>query len=58
MGSISGLKNSIYYLIDLCTCNIMDPNQSENNLLLMKLFLMNTISKDHNVQVFGIIVGD
>ena len=52
MGSISGLKNPIYYLIDLCTCSIMDPNHSENDLLLMKLFLMNTISKEHNVQVF------
>ena len=52
MGSISGLKNPNYYLIDLCTCSIMDPNQSENDLLLMKLFfLMNTISKEHNVQV-------
>ena len=58
MGSISGLKNPIYYLIDLRPCSIMDPNQSENNLLLMKLFLMNTIAKDHNVQVFGIIAGD
>ena len=55
MGSISGLKNPIYYLIDLCTCSIMDPNHSENDLLLMKLFLMNTIAKEHNVQVFGII---
>ena len=59
MGSISGLKNPIYYLIDLCTCSIMDPNHSENDLLLMKLFfLMNTIAKEHNVQVFGIIAGD
>ena len=59
MGSISGLKNPIYYLIDLCTCSIMDPNHSENDLLLMKLFfLMNTIPKKHNVQVFGIIVRD
>ena len=57
MGSISGLKNLIYYLIDLCTCSIMDPNHSENDLLLMKLFLMNTIAKEHNVQVFGIIAG-
>ena len=59
MGSISGLKKSNYYLIDLCTCSIMDPNQSENDLLLMKLFLMNAISKEHNVQVFfGIIAED
>ena len=58
MGSISGLKNSIYYLIDLCTCSIMDPNHLENDLLLMKLFLMNTIAKEHNVQVFGIIAWD
>ena len=58
MGSISGLKNPIYYLIDLCTCSIMDPNHSENDLLLMKLFLMNTIAKEHNVQVVGIIAGD
>ena len=58
MGSISGLKNPIYYLIDLCTCSIMDPNQSENDLLSMKLFLMNTIAEEHNVQVFGMIDGD
>ena len=58
MGSISGPKNPIYYLIDLCTCSIMDPNHSENDLLLMKQFLMNTIVKEHNVQVFGIIAGD
>ena len=58
MGSISGLKNPIYYLIDLCTCSIMDPNQSENDLLLLKLFLMNIIAEEHNVQVFGIIAGD
>ena len=58
MGSISGLKNPIYYLIDLCTCSIMDPNQSENDLLLMKLFLINTIAEENNVQVFGIIAGD
>ena len=58
MGSISGLKNPIYYLIDLCACSIMDPNHSENDLLLMKQFLMNTIVKEHNVQVFGIIAGD
>ena len=58
MGSISGLKNTIYYLIDLCTCSIMDPNHSENYLLLMKLFLRNTIAKEYNVQVFGIIAGD
>ena len=58
MGSISGLKNPIYYLIDLCTCSIMDPNHSKNELLLMKQFLMNTIAKEHNVQVFGIIAWD
>ena len=58
MGSISGLKNPIYYLIDLCTCIIMDPNHSKNDLLLMKLFLMNTIAKKHNLQVFGFIAGD
>ena len=58
MGSISGLKNPIYYLIDLCTYSKMDPNHSENDLLLMKLFLMNTIAKEHNVQVFGIIAWD
>ena len=58
MGSISGLKNSIYYLFDLCTCSIMDQNHSENDLLLMKLLLMNTIAKEHNVQVVGIIAGD
>ena len=58
MGSISGLKNPIYYLIDLCTCSIMDPNHSENDLLLMKLFLINRIAKEHIVQVFGIIAGD
>ena len=58
MGSISGLKNPIYYLIDLCTCSIMDPNHSKNDLVLMKLFLMNTIAKKHNLQVFGIIAGD
>ena len=58
MGSISGLKNRIYYLFDLCTCSIMDQNHSENDLLLMKLLLMNTIAKEHNEQVFGIIDGD
>ena len=59
MGSISGIKNPIYYLIDLCTCSIMDPNHSENDLLLMKQLLMNTIVKEHHVQVFfGIIAGD
>ena len=58
MGSISGLKNLIYYLFDLCTCSIMDQNHSENDLLLMKLLLMNTIAKEHNKQVFGIIAGD
>ena len=58
MGSISGLKNPIYYLFDLCTCSIMDQNHSENDLLLMKLLLMNTIAKEHNVQVVGIIAGD
>ena len=58
MGSVSGFKNPIYYLIDLCTCSIMDPNHSENDLLLMKQFLMNTIVKEHNVQVFSIIAGD
>ena len=57
MGSISGLKNPFYYLFDLCTCRIMDQNQKENDLLLMKLFLMNTIAKEHNKQVFGIIAG-
>ena len=56
MGSISGLKNPIYYLIDLCTCSIMGLNHSENDLLLMKLFLMSIIAKEHNV--FGIIAGD
>ena len=58
MGSISGLKNPIYYLFDLCTCSIMDQNHSGNDLLLMKLFLMNTIAKEHNVQVVSIIAGD
>ena len=58
MGSISRLKNPIYYLIDLCTCSIIDPNHSENDLHLMKLFLRNIIAKEHNVQVFGIIAGD
>ena len=58
MGSISGLKNPIYYLFDLCTCSIMDQNHSENDLLLMKLLLMNTIAKEHNEQVFGNIAGD
>ena len=58
MGSISGLKNPIYYLFDLCTCSIMDQNHSENDLLLMKLLLMNRIAKEHNVQVVGIIARD
>ena len=58
MGSIYGLKNPIYYLFDLCTCSIMDQNHSGNDLLLIKLFLMNTIVKEHNVQVVSIIVGD
>ena len=60
MGSISGLKNPIYYLIDLCTCSIMDPNHSENDFTLNEtvFFLMNTIAKEHNVQVFGIIAWD
>ena len=58
MGSISGLKNPIYYLFDLCTCSIMDQNHSGNDLLLMKLLLMNTIAKEHNVQVVSIIAGD
>ena len=58
MGSISGLKNPIYYLYDLCTCTIMEQNHSENDLLLMKLLLMNTIAKEQNEQVFGIISGD
>ena len=58
MGSISGLKNPIYYLFDLCTCSIVDQNHSENDLLLMKLLLMNTIAEEHNDQVFGIITGD
>ena len=57
MGSISGLKNPIYYFIDLCTCSIMDPNHSENDLLLMKLFLMNIITKEHNVQVLASLLG-
>ena len=57
MGSISGLKNPIYYLIDLYTCSIMDPNHSENDLLLMKLFLMNIITKEHNVQVLASLLG-
>ena len=57
MGSISGLT-SIYYLFDLCTCSKLDQNHSENDLLLMKLLLMNTITKEHNEQVFGIIARD
>ena len=57
MGSISGLKNPIYYLIDLCTCSIMDPNQSENDLLLLELFLMNTIAEEHNVQFLALLMG-
>ena len=59
MGSISGLKNPNYYLFDLCTCSIMDQNHLENDLLLMKMLLMNAIVKEHNEQqVFDIIVGD
>ena len=41
----------IYYLFDLCTCSIVDQNHSENDLLLMKLLLSNTITKEHHEQV-------
>ena len=47
MGSISGLKSNLL-LFDLCTCNIMDKNHSENDLLLMKHLLINKIAKAYN----------
>ena len=48
----------VYYLFDLYTCSILDQNHKENDLLLMKPLLINTIANEYNVQVFGIIVGD
>ena len=43
--------NPIYYLFDLYTCSIPDQNHKENDLLLMKPFLINTIAKENNKQV-------
>ena len=50
--------NQIYYLFDLYTCSILDQNHRENDLLLMKLLLINTIAKEHTNKFHGIIAGD
>ena len=50
--------NPIYYLFDLYTCSILDQNYKENDLLLMKLLLINTIAKEHTNKFHGIIAED
>ena len=50
MGSIYGLKSNLL-LVRPVHLSIIDQTHSENDLLLMKLLLMNTITKEHNKQV-------
>ena len=37
MGTISGLKNPLYYLYDLCTCSDLDQTQFFNEFILQKI---------------------
>ena len=57
MGSISRLKSNLL-LVRPYTCSILDQNHKENDLLLMKLPLINTIAKEHTNKFHGIIAGD
>ena len=57
MGSISGLKSNLL-LVRPVHLQHNGSNHSKNDLLLMKLLLINTIAKENNVQVFGSIAED
>ena len=57
MGSISGL-NSNLGLFYLYTCSILNQNYKENELLLMKLLLINTRLRNTMNKFHTIIAGD
>ena len=57
MGSISRLNS---YLLLVRPVHLQHPGSKpeRNDFLLRKRFLISTIDKEHNKQVFGIIAGD
>ena len=57
MGSISGLKSNLL-LIQPVHLQHTGSKPQENDLLLMKLLLINTIAKKHTNKFHGVIAGD
>ena len=58
MGSISGLKSNLLLVRPVHLQHDGSKQPEHNDLLLIKMLLMNTIAIEHNVQVVGIIAGD
>ena len=57
MGSISGLKSNLL-LVRPVHLQHTGSKPQENDLLLMKLLLINTIAKEHTNKFHGVIAGD
>ena len=57
MGSISGLKSNLL-LVRPVHLQHHGSKPEGNDFLFRKHFLISTIDKEHNQQVFGIIAGD
>ena len=58
MGSISGLKSNLLLVRPMHLQHDGSKKPEHNDLLLIKMLLMNTIVIEHNVQVVGIIAED
>ena len=58
MGSICGLKSNLLLVRPVHLQHSGSKPLKKKDLFLMKMLLMNSIAKKHNVQVVGIIVGD
>ena len=58
MGSISGLKSNLLLVRTVHLQHDGSKQPEHNNLLLIKMLLMNTIAIEHNIQVVGTVAGD
>ena len=58
MGSISGLKSNLLLVRPVHLQHDGSRQPENNDLLLIKMLLKNTIATKQNVQVVGIIAGD
>ena len=58
MGSIYGLKSNLLLVRPVHLQHDGSKKPKHNDLLLIKMLLMNKIAIEHSTQVVGIIAGD